>query len=92
MSDDKSEATVTRIYIVPLKRAWISPRHRRAKRAINLIREFAEHHMKSSKIKLSIDVNELIWEKGIQNPPRRVTVKMEKDEEGVVTVSLPPSE
>lgn len=91
MSSDKSEI-VSRIYVVPLGRAWDSPKHRRANRAMGMIREFAERHMKSSEIKISTELNELIWVDGIRNPPRRVTVKMEKDEAGVVTVSLPPKE
>lgn len=45
--------------------------------------------MKSSEIKIATDLNEEIWKRGITKPPRRITVKMEKDEDGVVTVSLP---
>lgn len=79
---------VSRIYTVPLARAWISPRHHRAVRAINMIKEFARKHMKSEEIKIDEELNHLIWERGIRFPPRRVAVKMEKDEDGVVTVSL----
>ena len=92
MSSDQSETVVSRIYVVPLRRAWNSPKYRRTNRAIGLIREFAERHMKSSKIKISTELNELMWVDGIRSPPRRVTVKMEKDEDGLVTVSLPPKE
>jgi len=45
--------------------------------------------MKSSEIKIDTDLNEVLWKKGITRPPRRITVKMEKDEDGVVTISLP---
>lgn len=48
--------------------------------------------MKSSEIKIATQLNELMWERGIRNPPRRITVLMEKDEEGVVTISLPKEE
>ncbi len=48
--------------------------------------------MKSSDIKISPEVNEKIWERGIKNPPRRITVKMVKDEEGTVKISLPIEE
>lgn len=81
-----------RIYTIPLKRVIIAPRQRRAKRTINIIKEFAMKHMKSSNIKLSPEVNEKIWERGIRSPPRRITVKMVKDEEGIVTISLPAEE
>jgi len=30
-----------------------------------------------------------MWSKGIQNPPRRITVKMVKDKDGQVTISTP---
>ena len=80
---------VERVYTVPLWRAWVTPRYRRTERAINLIKEYATRHMKPKKIKISEELNELMWSKGIQNPPRRITVKMVKDKEGQVTVSTP---
>jgi len=45
--------------------------------------------MKSSEIKITTELNEEIWKRGITKPPRRITVKMEKDEDGIVTISLP---
>jgi large subunit ribosomal protein L31e len=53
-----------------------------------MIREFAQKHMKSEEIKLDQDLNRQIWSRGKTNPPRKVRVKMAKDEDGVVTVSL----
>jgi large subunit ribosomal protein L31e len=87
MSDQEIE--LERVYTVPLSRAWITARHRRTRRAVNILREFAEHHMKSSDIKIDTALNEFLWKRGITKPPRRITVKMEKDEDGVVTISLP---
>ena len=46
--------------------------------------------LKSDKIKVSKDLNESMWSKGIQNPPRRITVKMVKDTDGVITISPAP--
>jgi large subunit ribosomal protein L31e len=85
----KQETEIERIYTVPLSRAWITARHRRTRRAVNMLREFAEKHMKSSEIKITTELNEEIWKRGITKPPRRITVKMEKDEDGIVTISLP---
>lgn len=87
MSDQKVE--VDRVYTVPLSRAWITARHKRTKRAVNILREFAEKHMKSSEIKIDTDLNEMLWKRGITKPPRRIKVRMEKDEDGIVTISLP---
>ena len=82
------EDSVTRVYTINLGKAWISPQHRRTNRVINMIREFARKHMKSDEIKLEQDLNREIWSRGKTNPPRKVRVKMVKDEQGVVTVSL----
>lgn len=87
MSEAKSE--LERIYTVSLSRAWIVPRHRRTKRAINMLKEYAEKHMKSSEVKIETSLNEEMWTRGITHPPRRITVKMSRDEDGVVTISLP---
>lgn len=86
MSEEKVEA-LTRVYTIPLDRVMISPRHKRAKRAVAVIKEFAAKHMKSRYVQLSPELNLILWDKGIRNPPKRVTVKMERDEDGVVTVS-----
>ena len=85
----KQEEKLERIYTVPLTRAWITARHKRTKRAVRVLREFAEHHMKSSEIKIDTSVNERLWDRGITQPPRRITVRMDKDEDGVITISLP---
>ena len=52
-----------------------------------MIREFAIKHMKSEDIKVDQDLNRQVWSRGKTNPPRKVRVKMVKDEDGVVTVS-----
>ncbi|MDH2899679.1 MAG: 50S ribosomal protein L31e [archaeon] len=90
MSDSKIE--LERMYTVPLSRAWIAPRYRRTSRAVNVLKEFAERHMKSSEIKIDSELNETLWKRGITKPPRRITVKMTKDEDGLVTISLPELE
>ena len=48
--------------------------------------------MKSESIIIDPKVNELIWRRGIEKPPRRIRVKVSKDEEGVVKVSLAEAE
>jgi large subunit ribosomal protein L31e len=88
----KQEEKLERIYTVPLTQAWITARHKRTKRAVRVLREFAEHHMKSSEIKITTELNERLWNRGITKPPRKITVKMVKDEDGLVTISLPTVE
>ncbi|HUG97056.1 MAG TPA: 50S ribosomal protein L31e [Nitrososphaera sp.] len=82
------EENLTRVYTINLGRAWITPQHKRTDRVINMIREFATKHMKSDEIKLEQDLNRQIWTRGKTHPPRKVRVKMVKDGDGVVTVSL----
>lgn len=76
-----------RVYTINLGKVWLSPNNQRAKRAINMIREFTEHHMKTGQIKIDQDLSHAIWEKGIRSPPRKIRVKMSKTDEGYVLVS-----
>jgi large subunit ribosomal protein L31e len=82
------EENLTRVYTINLGRAWLTPQHKRTDRVVNMIREFATKHMKSDEIKIEQDLNRQVWARGKTNPPRKVRVKMVKDEDGVVTVSL----
>ncbi len=77
-----------RIYTIPLGRAWISPRNRRTPRAVRMVRGFIQRHMKPENLVLSNEVNERIWSRGIQKPPRKIRVRAAKDEEGTVTLYL----
>ncbi|HXX95703.1 MAG TPA: 50S ribosomal protein L31e [Candidatus Bathyarchaeia archaeon] len=78
----------TRIHTVNLARAWITPRYRRTDRVIGMIREFAKKSMKSDEVKLDQDLNRQIWRRGKTNPPRKIRLKLVKDEDGTVVVSL----
>jgi large subunit ribosomal protein L31e len=82
------EENITRVYTINLGKAWITPQHKRTDRVVNMIREFAEKHMKSNEVKLDQDLNRQLWSRGKTNPPRKVRVKMVKEEGGTVTVSL----
>jgi large subunit ribosomal protein L31e len=83
-----SSEGVTRIETVNLGKAWITPRYRRTDRVISMIREFAEKNMKSDDVKLDQDLNRQIWKRGKTNPPRKARLRMVKDEDGTVIVSL----
>ncbi len=91
MSEQKVEE-LTRTYVVPLGVVFEAPPYRRAKKAIVVIRAFATRHMKATQVKVDAEVNELIWSRGIKHPPRRLTLEMERDEDGVVTVRFPEPE
>jgi large subunit ribosomal protein L31e len=76
-----------RVYTINLGKVWLSPNNQRAKRAINMIREFTEHHMKTGQIKIDQDLSHAIWERGIRSPPRKIRVRMAKTDDGYVMVS-----
>jgi large subunit ribosomal protein L31e len=78
----------THIETVNLGKAWITPRYRRTDRVVNMIRDFAKKHMKSDDVKLDQDLNRQIWKRGKANPPRRARLRMVKDDDGTVVVSL----
>nr|AIF19461.1 ribosomal protein L31e (RP-L31e, RPL31) [uncultured marine thaumarchaeote KM3_86_G05] len=78
---------VERVYTVNLGKVLLSPDNQRAKRAVNMIKEFARHHMKMEQVKLEEDVSHLLWSKGIKHPPRKIRVRMTKTDEGYVLVS-----
>ena len=77
---------VERVYTVNLGKVLLSPDNQRAKRAINMIKEFARHHMKVEQVKLEEDVSHLIWSRGIKHPPRKIRVRMTRTDEGYILV------
>jgi len=86
MSSSAQEG-VSGIYTINLGKAQLTPRYRRTDRVVNMIREFASRHMKTDEVKLDQELNRQVWKKGKANPPRRLRVRMIKDEDGVVIVS-----
>ena len=83
----KSDENTTHVYTINLGKAWLTPQYRRTDRVINMIKEFAKRHMKNENIKIDQELNREIWKKGKTNPPRKVRVKMVKDDNGIVIVS-----
>jgi len=95
----EEEIVEEKIYTIPLGRAWISPRKKRAPKAIRLIKSFLQRHMKikteveemeeeAERLVISNEVNQKIWSRGIEKPPRKIRVRAVKDKEGVITVYL----
>lgn len=76
-----------RVYTINLGKALLSVDTHRAPRAINMIKEFASHHMKTSEIKIDEDLAHIIWARGVRSPPRKIRVRMNKTDEGYVLVS-----
>jgi large subunit ribosomal protein L31e len=89
-----------RFYTIPLSRATVRPPKKRAPRAIQLVRAFITRHMKMETSPpedeteelptLTIDntINEKVWDRGIEKPPRKIKVRVTKDKDGNVAVYL----
>ena len=98
--EEAEEIVEERIYTIPLRRAWISPRKKRAPRAVRIMRTFVQRHMKlepgvkekegeeTGRLVISNEVNEKLWGRGIEKPPRKIRVRAVKDKEGPVTLYL----
>ncbi|MEM4700600.1 MAG: 50S ribosomal protein L31e [Candidatus Bathyarchaeia archaeon] len=97
----EEEIVEERFYTIPLGKAWIVPPNKRAPKAIRIIRDFIRRHMKLEakrgneeeeetprRVIISSEVNEKIWSRGIEKPPRKIRVRAAKDKEGNVTVYL----
>src|SRR5579883_1029146 len=52
-----------------------------------MIRSFAVKHMKSESVKIEEEISHLVWERGIRHPPRKIRVKLSKDDDGNIIVS-----
>ena len=67
------------VFTVPLRGAWKTSRHRRANKAMRIIREFTARHMKvrsGEEIWIDPRVNEVVWARGIEKPPRRIRLRI----------------
>jgi large subunit ribosomal protein L31e len=90
-----------RFYTIPLQKALIRPPKKRSPRAMQLIKIFVTKHMKLNlkvseeeeqdelpQLIISQEVNEKVWGRGIEKPPRKIKVRVTKDSDGNVSVFL----
>jgi large subunit ribosomal protein L31e len=97
---EEEEIVEERIYTIPLGKAWIMPPRKRTPRAMRMIRAFITKHMKLEAKKegeeeeeprtlvITNEVNEKVWERGVEKPPRKIRIRAAKDKEGNITVYL----
>jgi large subunit ribosomal protein L31e len=103
--EEEEEFVEERIYTIPLGKAWVRPPKKRAPRAMQLIKAFVTKHMKMDiqaeeeeekeelpRLIVSNDVNEKVWSRSIEKPPRKIRVRAAKDKDGNVTVFLAEGE
>jgi large subunit ribosomal protein L31e len=76
------------IYVIPLRDVVKAPRWKRSSRAIKDIRKYLEKHMKSDDVRLDANINEKVWKRGSQKPPRSIRIRAMKFEDGQVQAEL----
>ncbi|MEM2937145.1 MAG: 50S ribosomal protein L31e [Candidatus Bathyarchaeia archaeon] len=97
----EEEIVEERFYTIPLGKAWLMPPNKRAPKAMRIIKDFIRRHMKLEALKegveegtepkkliISSEVNEKVWSRGIEKPPRKIHIRAAKDKDGNVTVYL----
>jgi large subunit ribosomal protein L31e len=98
---EQEQVVEERFYTIPLSKALIRPPKKRAPRAMTLIKIFITKHMKLNlkvseeeeqdelpQLIISQEVNEAVWARGIEKPPRKIKVRVTKDSDGNVSVFL----
>jgi large subunit ribosomal protein L31e len=83
-----SEGSESQVFTINLGRAWLTPQYKRTDRVMNIIREFAKKHIKTDDVRIDQDLNRQVWKTGRSNPPRKIRVKIIKDEDGTAVISL----
>jgi large subunit ribosomal protein L31e len=87
---EEKKVVESREFVINLRRAYEVSRTKRAKYAVGLVRRFVARHLKVEikSIKIGQRLNEALWMRSIEKPPRRVRVNVEKYSDGTVLVEL----
>jgi len=85
--EEEIEVVEEKIYTISLRHVWVvTPRGKRAPRAVRDVRAYVARHMKAEEVAISNEVNSELWARSINKPPRKITVRAVKDKEGKVIV------
>lgn len=78
-------AKLERIYTIPLSGAFDAPRNKRVPKAVKIVKGFVSKHMKADgqRILISEALNKYLWRGSIQKPPRKMKVRVIKEEETI---------
>ncbi|WP_435155656.1 50S ribosomal protein L31e [Haladaptatus sp. DFWS20] len=78
-----------RVVTVPLRDVKAEPKHKRAGKAMKVVRGHLAKHFKVDEedVRLDPSINEAIWSRGRKKPPRKIRVHAARfDEEGEAVV------
>jgi len=85
--EKKEEKSEEKVYTIPLGKVYeTKPAYKRSNKAVTAVKSFVSRHSKASEVKVGQKLNQAVWAKGGKKPPRRIQVKVTKDDKGVATV------
>ena len=85
--EEEIEVVEEKIFTIPIgKIGYATDRGHRSPKAVRDVRAYVGRHMKSDEVSISNEINQAIWGKGINKPPRKITVRAVKDKDGKVIV------
>ncbi len=69
-----------KVFTVPLREVFDSPRTYRAKKAVRILKDFLARHIDAEEVKIGNSINSKIWESGIQKPPRKLRIHVMQED------------
>jgi large subunit ribosomal protein L31e len=85
--EEEIEVVEEKIYTIPIGRlGYATDRGHRSPKAVRDVRAYVARHMRADEVSISNEINQAIWGRGINKPPRKITVRAVKDKEGKVVV------
>lgn len=85
--EEKEEKKILKesVHTIPLRKAFDHPKTSRAKYAVREIKRYIRKHTRKEPF-VDASVNEVIWARSIQKPPRKIKVKIQEEEKRATAV------
>ena len=85
--EEEIEVVEEKTFTIPVARlGYATDRGHRAPKAVRDVRAYVARHMRAEEVSISNEINQALWGRGINKPPRKITVRAVKDKEGKVVV------
>lgn len=89
MADKKAPVTEEKIYNIPLRKAFTpASRIEKTKKSVAAVRKYITRHTHASEVKISTNLNDMLWASGAKKPLKSITVKVNLVD-GIANVRLP---
>ncbi|MCK4714387.1 MAG: 60S ribosomal protein L31 [Candidatus Aenigmarchaeota archaeon] len=89
MADKKALVTEEKIYNIPLRKAFTpASRIEKTKKSVAAVRKYITKHTHASEVKISTNLNDMLWASGAKKPLKSITVKVNLVD-GIANVRLP---